>query len=172
MTAPPLRFIYMGEGEWSPATRMVAAQADEHYVIGQPYDLAELRARSAKSHSHYFAVLHELWETLPEALAAEFPSPEHLRKFALVRCGFADETAIACASPDAALKLSAYLRKSDGYSVISVTNNTVRVWTAQSQSARDMGAATFQQSKQAVLDFIKREVLKTDPATGPQMDAA
>jgi hypothetical protein len=42
----------------------------------------------------------------------------------------------------------------DEYAIVSVREAVVRVFTAQSQNMRAMGAKQFQESKQAVLDQL------------------
>ena len=159
--APPLLFLYAGDGAWSPAHESVAKRADEHYVVGAIYPLVEHNSRSAVSHSHYFAKVNEYWQTLPEALADEYPTPEHLRKKALIRAGYADERSIVCASKAEALKIGAFIRPMDEYAIVEVRERVVRVYTARSQSYAGMNHEEFQKSKEAVLQFIDDLLLRS-----------
>jgi hypothetical protein len=54
---------------------------------GEIITVEEVKERSAKSHRHYFAVINEAWQNLPEDLADEFPNAEALRKRALIKNG-------------------------------------------------------------------------------------
>ena len=151
MTAP-LPFRWTGEAfEPLPRARRACAEA---FVIGEVYTLAEEKARSSNSHRHYFAMVNEAWATLPEHMAAQFPTAEHLRKFALIKAGFADSRQIVAASKAEALRIAAFIRPLDEYGVVSVEGAVVTHWTAQSQSTRAMGGKRFQESKSAVLDYI------------------
>ena len=56
------------------------------------WQLAEHRSKA--SHDHFFAIINEAWKNLPEDMGDDFPSPEHLRKWALIKSGFCSETRI------------------------------------------------------------------------------
>lgn len=148
--APPMVFTWDGEHMVPLRPRL----ADEHFVIGQRYTLTEFHQRSAASHNHYFAAVHDGWQNLPEHMADQFPTPEHLRKFALIKAGYADSQSVVCASRAEALRVAAFVRGADEFSVVTVSESTVTRWTAKSQSMRAMGKKVFQESKTAVLDVI------------------
>lgn len=131
-----------------------AKQADKIFVIGQVYQMEEVHERSAKSHAAYFATLREGWLSLPDHLAQQFPTPESLRKHALIRTGFFDKRSILAASKTEALRLAAFIRPMDGHAIVTVSNSLVEVFTAKSQSYRAMPKGEFQASKTAVLDWI------------------
>lgn len=155
MTDIPLPMRWDGCG-FLPLNQHWAKQADKAYVVGQVYRVVTVEDRSAKSHRFYFAAINEAFENLPEALAPQFGSPEHLRRFALVQSGFADERSIVCASKAEALRVAAFIRPIDEFSVVVVRDATVKVFTPQSQSVRAMGKAEFERSKNAVLDVIAK----------------
>lgn len=147
---PPMLFYWDGESLIPKIPRM----ADRHFVVGETYTLVEHHDRSQATHSHYFASLNEAWKNLREADALRFPTAEHLRKWAMVKAGYADERTIVCVSTEEAARAAAHIRALDGYAVITVSEGVVRVYTAKSQSKAAMGAAEFQKSKQAVLDIV------------------
>lgn len=128
--------------------------ADRVYTDQEIYRLGVIEERSANSHSHFFAALNEAWQNLPEALAEQFPTVEHLRKYALIKAGFYDEKSLVCSSKAEAQRLAAFVKPMDGYAVVTVSEAVVRVFTAKSQSKRAMGAKDFQDSKQKVLDLV------------------
>lgn len=152
MTAP-LQFQYMGEGEFRTSGYW-ARRADLAYVVGETYRLVEHHDRSQSSHNHYFALINEAWQTLPDHMLDEYPTAEHLRKKMLIRCGYADERSIVCASKAEAQRVAAFVKPMDDYAVIAVREAVVRVYTAQSQSTKAMGATVFQESKTKVIDAI------------------
>ncbi len=155
MTMPaPLTFRYEGEGHFAPASVYWAKRADLAYVVGETYRLAPHEERSQASHSHYFAVIAAAHASLPDDMLAEYPTPEHLRKKMLVKCGYADERSIVCASKAEAQRVAAFVKPLDEYAVVIVRESVVRVYTAQSQSTAAMGKAAFQESKTKVLDAI------------------
>ena len=127
--------------------------ADRIYVVGEHYRLEHVEERSAASHSHFFAALHEAWQNLPEDLAERFMTPEALRKYALIRTGWRDERSYVAANKTAARELAVFVKPLDPFAVVSVHEAAVIVWTAKSQSMKAMGRADFQKSKDDVLGF-------------------
>lgn len=148
----PLQFQWTGDS-FEPVSPQVARIADERYVIGEVYRLAEMRERTGKSHRHYFAAVYEGWLQLPERIT-RFPTSEHLRSFALIKAGYSHSQSIVCLSPAEAVKIAAFMRPADPFAVIEVDGRTVTRFTARSQSYDEMDAATFQDSKQKVLEII------------------
>lgn len=153
MTAAPIAFQWDGEA-MAPASAFWSRKADEAFVIGETYRLVEHHDRSMASHNHYFVAITEGWQNLPEHLAERFPTAEHLRKYALVRAGYADERSIVCASKAEAQRVAAFVKPMDDFAVVVVSEATVKVFTAKSQSMKAMGKKAFQDSKTAVLDVI------------------
>src|SRR5213075_1352363 len=97
--------------EWSGEAMIPlnARSADRIYTVGQRYHLEHREERSSQSHAHYFACINEAWQNLSPALAERFSSPEHLRKFALIKSGYRDERSFVCASKAEAQRLAAFL---------------------------------------------------------------
>lgn len=149
-----------------------ARRADAQFVIGQTYRLEPVEDRSAASHRHYFAAINEAWANLPDHMAERFPSPESLRKFALIKAGYADSRQIVAASKAEAQRLAAFIRPMDEYAVVTVDQAVVTIFTARSQSVRAMGKAEFQDSKQKVLDVIADMIGVTSEALAAHGRAA
>jgi len=120
--------------------------------------------RSQNSHRHQFAEIKEAWRHLPESLqeAPWAASPETLRKHALIATGFADTYSIDCGAKATAERVRMALASAEagkhGYAIAKVRGPLVVVWTPQSQSMRAMGGKRFQESKQAVLDWIAAQI--------------
>lgn len=150
--APPIPFRWSGDS-MEPLPRF-AKECDRHFVVGEVYQLVEQQDRSQTSHNHYFACVAEAWKNLPDEMVERFPTAEHLRKFALIKAGFADSRQFLAASKAEALRLAAFVRPCDEYALVTVREMVVTVWTARSQSMRAMGRRDFQASKDAVLDAI------------------
>jgi len=127
---------------------------DRQFVVGETYQLVVNESRSAVSHKHYFASVNEAWENLGEDLTVQFPTSEHLRKHALIKAGYCDKRSVVCASKAEALRVAAFIRPMDEYAIVAVSEATITVYTAKSQSMRAMGKQVFQESKQAVLDIV------------------
>lgn len=148
----PIQVKWDGEAFY-PASAHWARRADEQFVVGERYAIVEHHERSSASHAHFFATLHDLWLSLPEHLAPQFPTSEHLRKHALIACSYADKRSIVCASAAEARRVAAFVAPADTFAIVKVDAATVTIWTAQSQSHRAMGKKAFGESKQAVLDW-------------------
>lgn len=155
-----LPFTWNGEA-MIPA-RGFAKRCDAEFTIGMAYNLEAVEQRSAKSHAHYFAAINEAWQNLPEDQADRFPTSEHLRKWCLIRAGFAEQRQIVAASKAEAQRLAAFVKPMDSYAVVTVRDAVVTVWTAESQSQRAMGKERFQASKTAVLELLAL-MIGTDP---------
>ena len=159
----PLVYRYDGDGVFSAATPYWARKADDAFVVGETYKLAEHQDRSGASHNAYFARLSELWQSRPDDLLTEYPNVESLRKRALIRCGYATERTFVASSKAEAQRLAAFLRPEDDYSIILVKECVVRIFNAASQSYRAMGRADFEASKTRVLEFVEN-LLGVSPA--------
>lgn len=152
----PLMLQYHGEGEFRAPTGYWAREADKQFIVGEHYRLAEHHGRSTATHNHYFAAICSAWETLPDDLAAEYPSPEHLRKKMLVKAGYADERSIVCASKAEAQRVAAFIKPMDDFCVVIVREAVVRVYNAKSQSHKAMGKQAFAESKEKVLEAVDK----------------
>lgn len=148
----PVQFTWEGDG-FRPANSYWAGVCDKLFVVGVRYGLIEHNERSTASHNFYFASLNELWSNLPESEADRFPTVEHMRKYALIKCGYRNERTFVASSKAEALRIAQFLRPVDEYAIVLVKDCVVIEWTAQSQSYKAMGKKAFQDSKQAVLDW-------------------
>lgn len=149
----PVLCRWEGDG-FTPANAYHAKRADQMFVVGELYAMAEHADRSGDSHRHYFVSLKEGWLNLPQHLQERFPSPEHLRKWALIKAGFFDSRSLVCASKAEAQRVAAFMRPVDEFAVVTVDGATVTQFTAKSQSFRAMGKSAFQESKSKVLDVV------------------
>lgn len=148
----PFQAIWQ-DGVLRPLQRFHDALVAE-FGEGEIVTLERREGRSASSHNHYFAMIGEAWNNLPEHLADRYPTAEHLRKEALIRAGYRDERSIVCASKAEALRVGAFIRPMDEFAIVAVSEAVVRVFTAKSQSAKAMGKADFQASKEKVLAIL------------------
>ncbi|MBS1725003.1 MAG: hypothetical protein JSS66_18850 [Armatimonadetes bacterium] len=162
MTTAPILTEWTGDA-FRPIG-FAARECDKHFVVGQRYRMAEYQDRSAASHAHEFAWLKNAWRTLPDDLAAEYPSPEHLRKRALIQAGFYDEQAVDAGSRAAALRVASMVRSREEFAYVIVNGPIVLIRTAKSQSRRAMDKAAFQASKTAIMDVIAA-MLGVEPET-------
>lgn len=126
---------------------------DDLLAVGETYLVSarEYRPRSRNSHKHFFASLTEIWHTLPEGVAEQYPTAEHLRKKLLIKEGFAKVKDYVADTVTAAASIAAFCETLDEYAVVTVSGRVVRVFTAMSQAEDFMDNAAFQASKSAVL---------------------
>lgn len=138
--------------------------ARTRFVDGDDYLLLDVEERSAKSHDHEFAWLNEAWKTLPESLAEQYPTPEHLRKKALIQARFYHETVTDAGSNAAALRVASMIRAREEFAMVFVRGAFVIVRDPKSQSRRAMEKDEFQRSKTAILEVVS-ELLGVLPET-------
>lgn len=127
------------------------------FAVGEVYKLEELSERSQISHDQQFAWLHDAWMNLPQHLADQFPSADHLRKRALIDCGFYRETILDIGTNAGAIRAAAWARTKDDFAYVVVRGPLVVIREAKSQKTRGhdhMDKAEFQASKQAILEYI------------------
>jgi len=148
----PLLFEALEDGALVPVKRF-QKEAAKRYEPGQTYLIETREERSMASHGHFFASLHEAWSNLPEIEADRFQTAEHLRKWCLIKGGFADQRQIVCASKAEAQRVAAFIRPMDEYAIVVASEAVVTVYTAKSQSMRAMGKKDFAASKDAVLEI-------------------
>lgn len=153
MNEQPIIFRWTGEA-FVPSTNYQAHLAGQQYEEGDLVPLTPFSQRSDKSHDHYFAVLHDMWLSLPDDVAHEFPNEDVLRAHALIRTGYCNKRQLVCRSAAEAEKVAAFMRPASPLAIIGVDGSVVTEWTAESQKYRAMGKKRFQESKDAVLGYV------------------
>jgi hypothetical protein len=145
-------------------------RCDQQFTVDKVYRLVEEAERSWASHDHFFAVLTEGWRNLPEDLSSRFPTVESLRKWSLIKSGYADvNTSVYETASDAKMAAMTCGRYTTKHAIIIVKGRVVTVYTAKSQSVRAMDKATFQASKTAVLDIVASMIGVTTEALSKQI---
>lgn len=152
MRPKPIKVMWTGE-VFVPQNSQLR-YCRESFGDGEIIMLERHEERDMNSHSHYFASVIEAWKNLPEALEAEYPSAEHLRKKTLIKAGYADQKEIVCDTVHDAAVVAAFIAPLNEYGVVTVSGNVIRIFTAKSQKVAAMGKKEFQASKWAVLDAI------------------
>jgi hypothetical protein len=144
-----------------PRTAFMLRRANERFGEGEIIAVSAEKERSMRSHRHFFATLADLWSNLHERFALEpwAQSPEHLRKYALIRTGYCDTITHACTTAAEAQRWAAIVRPLDAYSIVQARGSVVERYVAKSQSVKVMGSKVFAESKDAVLRFVEGELL-------------
>lgn len=159
-TFPPLACDWDGE-VFRP---LHPRRADNYLTVGERYSLVQYEDRSSATHNHQFAWLHDAWQNLPEDIADQYPTPEHLRKRALIDAGYYDETIIDAGTNAAAIRVAAAIQAIDTFALVFVRKCFVIRRTAKSQSRRAMKKEEFQASKTAIMEVIDALVQRRDAA--------
>ena len=154
-------------GEALVPLRKYVAICDSALVIGERYIAALEPLSSPASRRHYFACIHDLFASWPEAHPRQFQTENHMRKWALIRCGFRTERQFATASKAEARRLATFLAAGDEYAELSVVDNVIVEWKALSQKQHAMGREKFGRSKTEVLAFLAGEVGVTVESLAP-----
>jgi hypothetical protein len=152
--------------------RQYAKILDASLVIGERYLTTFEPLSSIKSRSHYFATISDIFSSWPETHPRQFTTPDALRKWALIRCGFRTERQFATASKAEARRLATFLAAGDEYAELSVADNVIIEWKALSQKAHAMGREQFGRSKTEVLAFLAGEVRVTVESLAPPREEA
>jgi hypothetical protein len=145
----------------SPRYREVAKR---QFAAGGEHVLEESAERSLASHGHFFASLHDLFDSVPEKMAPRWPTAEHFRKWLLIETGWFDEKEFDMESEKHAKALGTFIRTNDAFARISIHGRKVIVRTAKSQSMKAMGKEDFGRSKNDVLDLAS-QLVGVDPKT-------
>lgn len=148
----------------TPTGHYGLAAARESMNPGDVVIVAVDHPRSASSHKHQWAEIAEYWRHLPEALQMEewAANPETLRKHALIVTGYRNTYQIDCGANATADRVKKALKDAEagkhGYAIAKARGPVVIVWTPESQSMRAMGHKRFQESKDAVLNWISQQI--------------
>lgn len=172
MSDAPIMCVW-ADGCFRPVNGALVSLANERFGQGEIIPLVRHEDRSERSHNHEFAFVATAWENLPAHLAEQIPSPEHLRKRALIQAGWYDEQIINVGTKASALRTAAAVRSFPGedFSQVVVRGPLVVIRRAKSQSRRAMGKADFQRSKDEVLHVLA-EMLGVEPRQLAQAQAA
>lgn len=150
--------IYMGDGDFRASSPYHVRRCNQLYGQGELITVEAIAERSMASHRQYFAELNDLWETLPETLAGDFQSADHLRKYALIKSGYCKQSRLVLPTHEEAQEAALMVNELDSYALCEVTGCTLAVWVARSQSLKAMGREEFEASKIAVLDVIRKMI--------------
>ncbi len=129
-------------------------QCQQDYVVGEKYQFEALPMRSIASHNHFMAAVDDVWKNLREDESKRFPSPTHLRRWALVETGYCTEKITVYDTAKDARQAAAGIRARDPYVVMQVKGNILYEWEPLSQKILQMDPVTFQKSKTDVLDLL------------------
>lgn len=142
------------DGESFAPLQRHAKHCDATFTIGERYFIEPIAPRNMAAHRAYFAQLRDAWVNLPESIAEQFPSPDHLRARSLIDAGYCTERLIDAGSKAAAERVAAYVRSAKDFSHVITRGPIVVIREPESQSVRAMGADRFKASMQAVLDIV------------------
>lgn len=143
--------------------------ADAQFEDGESYPMEVVEHASDKDRAHYFASIRNAWQNIRDQETLEVLStPNKLRQWSLIVCGYCDVTVFGPLSRRSAIKsaetAAINFRKNDDYVEISIRKTIdeetqreawlVVIKTAQSQSRAAMKREAFRASKIAVLEVL------------------
>lgn len=164
--------LFRWDAERSVMVPLRPLRADRVFTDQEVYRLGVIEERSANSHAHFFAAIHEAWSNLPDAMLTRYPTSEHFRKTGLIETGWCDTHTLVCSSKAEAQRVAAFMRPTDEFSVVIAKECTVTRYVAKSQSVRAMGRDDFQRSKQSVLDWAAAQIGTSTTALSSNTGAA
>ena len=134
----------------------------ENFKTGGVYDLAEVELRSMNAHKAFFAALNEAYANLREdGDADDFPSAEHLRKWALTYTEFCTVRVYKAATLKETARVYQFLRSGDEFSRLELKPKTKEVWQhiPNSQAVAAMpNNRTFKKSCDAVMIVLAQRL--------------
>lgn len=143
-----------------------AGAMDTNKPFRADYVRKDIADRSDKEHGRAFAVINELFQTMPESLS-EMPyakSADALRKHALIKTEYCNDDVLVFETKDQAIsqapQIARMARRDHGYAIVIVSGPCIYVVTPHSQSKAAMGHKPFHDSVTAVENWIK-ELLET-----------
>ena len=153
MAVIPRHYRWTGDA-FAPLSGRASKECGAEYIVGAVYRLVEVEDRSEASHRHCFAEINEVWKNLSDEQMERWPTPEHLRKNALIKCGFAKQRTFVASSRAEALRIMAFMKSTDEFALYLVKDNIITEWTAESMSYKAMGKQRFNECKTAILEFV------------------
>lgn len=174
MTGAPVEMYWDPAADALRPTAGWLGRARREFTAGEVYHIGHQEPRSLASHNHYFAAVESAWKNLPELMAERFPTPKHLRTYALIRTGWNDRREVRCGSRSAAIELADIIRSLDTYAVVDIPHGSAVavVFTARSQTQAAMGREDFQRSKDDVLGYLADTIGVTTKALAKSGEAA
>lgn len=151
--AVPLLWTWR-DGAMHPASKVWANRAAEQFHAGELVKLERVEERSGKSHAHLFAIIRASWLTLPEELALEFPTSEHLRAWLLIRAGHCTIMKVACPDRKTAMDFFRIAQALDEFAVVMLSDSVITISRAKSISYREVQGKQFQVIKSTVMDIL------------------
>jgi hypothetical protein len=130
------------------------SRAAEQFVDGQMYRLEQVEERDMNSHRHYFACIYTAWQNVSEFHASKWPTPDHLRKYALTFTRFRKTLWYEAKSKAETLRVANAFSAEDEHIRVEIIGRSVLRHIPMSQSLTNMSKREFQESKQAVLAVL------------------
>lgn len=160
----PILVKWDAEREVIVPSRNSISPLHKQFQHGKEFYIEHVEQRSMKAHDRFFAALHHCWDSMPEHIVTRFINATHLRKFALIRCGWVETMRDhPFDTPEAAALGAMCAKTASGYSLVVITGCIVTVYQARSMQISGekpkMTAKEFYRAADDVLAFLD-ELLK------------
>jgi hypothetical protein len=111
-----------------------------------------------KMRRRFFAHLREdVWGSLKEEHVRRFPSPEILRKHALIAVGHCDVRTVVAGSRSAAPDLAKAFEAMDSYAIVTVQGDVITIYQAKSMARRFLLKPQFNDVAEKVWTWIYQQ---------------
>jgi hypothetical protein len=147
---------YVWDGEAMIPDAKFKKLAERQFIKGERYVLEAHDQVSHKERAHYHATIAEAHSNLEGDVLERYPTPEHLRKWALVKAGWRTVQHQSFDTEARANWVATMIRSKDAFAVVTVQGKLVTVYTPRSQRVGPgcMTREEWQQSKRDVLDIV------------------
>jgi len=163
---------YTPDGHLVPASKASHAALERDYRVDDVFRVEQVDDPTGSSRRHWRYLIDDAWKTLPEALADEFPEPEHLYQYAKIKAGHCTIEKILCANATAA-GITAKTRKNrNPYSIVQRHGSVVTIYEPlPTGKGSGVSRKEFQQLKERVLKIVS-EIIGVDVETLRESDPA
>jgi len=136
-------FATYRDGAFWPDGRFDADLCQRKLKPGARVKMEVTRPRSGKHHRFLFGLIGKAFENLPEDLTEKFPTPERLRVWAEIRCGYCTAADFVCENDEEAARVARAVTWGDEYALATIRGNVVYAFRAKSIDYASLGQDDF-----------------------------
>ncbi len=105
----------------------------------------------------FFATVRDVHRNLTDELRQRWPSPETLRKNALIAAGWCDTMQVIAGSKAAAPGIANAFKAKDQYCIVDVRGEVLTVYTARSMARRALPRPQFKEVAELAYQWLEQE---------------
>lgn len=154
----PILVKWDAEREVFIPARNYISQLRKLFEHGKQLWIEQIQMRSIPAHRKFFVEFGERWNSMPQHIVSRFIDPTHLRKFALIKCGWvvAKDGMIECVfdSQEAAAMGAVCAKTADPYSLVVINGCVVGIYRARSMRMTGDGSMSNKDFNVAARDVL------------------